>query len=133
MGPQIRQFREDNCIRLDQRIHGGGLAHFDASLHIGFGASRQREAGCQSVRILVDQDGKHGRTGHFQDMTDLPAEIPVLACDGSFCLEDGVELGELERRYVRWLLERESGEIAKVATVLGVSVRTVYRKLGKTL
>ncbi len=101
-------------------------------------SNRRYTGNIRELRNLIERatlmaDGTELDVIHFQDMTDLPAEIPVLACDGRFCLEEGVELGELERRYVRWLLERESGEIAKVATVLGVSVRTVYRKLGKTL
>jgi DNA-binding NtrC family response regulator len=44
-------------------------------------------------------------------------------------LAENMTLEELERRYIAILLERYGGHRAKVAKVLGISERNLYRKL----
>lgn len=97
-------------------------------------SSRRYSGNIRELRNLIERaslmaDGTELDVVHFQDMADLPAEIPFQVPDGRFCLDGVVELGSLEGRYVAWLLARESGDIAKVASLLGISPRTVYRKL----
>jgi two-component system response regulator HydG len=46
-----------------------------------------------------------------------------------FCLDGLVSLTELEGRYVKWAASEVGGDLPSLAEGLGISVRTLYRKL----
>ncbi|MCX8145530.1 MAG: sigma 54-interacting transcriptional regulator [Azovibrio sp.] len=53
----------------------------------------------------------------------------TVATGAAFCLAEPTDLAGLEARYLEWLLPRCQGDVAKAAAQLGVSPRTLYRKL----
>lgn len=62
---------------------------------------------------------------------DVDEAIPTEVQRPSFVLDELMSLSDLERRYVAWLTERCAGNMMHVANVLGVSLRTVYRKMAE--
>lgn len=58
---------------------------------------------------------------------DLPLDHP--GATGDRFTTDAVELAELERRYVRWALERHDGNKTATAAALGIGRNTLQRKL----
>jgi DNA-binding NtrC family response regulator len=78
-------------------------------------------------RALILADGAEVR------VDDLPGTVRK---EGAVIVQDLMKtrprLADLERTYINWLLEEFGGHRARVAEVLGISDRTLYRKL-KTL
>jgi DNA-binding NtrC family response regulator len=60
---------------------------------------------------------------------DLPVNVRGSAARAGIDLAEDMSLEELERRYISVLLERFEGHRAKVARVLKISERNLYRKL----
>jgi DNA-binding NtrC family response regulator len=60
---------------------------------------------------------------------DLPVVVRGRDPQAGLDLSDNMSLEELERRYIGLLLERLGGHRAKVAKVLQISERNLYRKL----
>ncbi|HEY1957017.1 MAG TPA: sigma-54 dependent transcriptional regulator [Polyangiaceae bacterium] len=67
--------------------------------------------------------------------TDLPASVRKYRARFAKALEADVAnlvtLGELERRYVRHVLERTRGNKLRAARLLGIERKTLYRKLAR--
>jgi DNA-binding NtrC family response regulator len=70
--------------------------------------------------------------GELIDAVDLPAAEP--ASGGSGFLESalgaGLTLEELEREYIRRVLEQHQGHRGRTAKALGIDPKTLYNKLG---
>ncbi len=65
---------------------------------------------------------------HLTELADdLPPEAGPAA--GSFVVSEVVPLDALERRYLAWARARPGLDAAALAERLGVSPRTLYRKL----
>lgn len=62
---------------------------------------------------------------------DLDDASPIQVGASSFSLDEPLSLPDLERRYIAWLAARCAGDLMQVANVLGVSLRTVYRKVAE--
>jgi DNA-binding NtrC family response regulator len=60
---------------------------------------------------------------------DLPVAVRSSGARADVDLSENMSLEELERRYISILLERFEGHRAKVARVLQISERNLYRKL----
>ena len=100
--------------------------------------TQQRFSGnIRELRNLIERasllaDGDMIDVAHLQEMTDSPPilsdEVP-LAKDDAFRVEYILDLDELERRYLAWSRSRHQGEMSELAQQLGVSPRTLYRKL----
>ena len=60
---------------------------------------------------------------------DLPVAVRGAAQCAGVDLAEDLSLEELERRYIGVLLERFEGHRAKVARVLQISERNLYRKI----
>jgi DNA-binding NtrC family response regulator len=75
-------------------------------------------------RALILADGEEVR------VDDLPGTVRK---EGAVIVQDLMKgrprLADLERTYINWLLEEFNGHRARVAEVLGISDRTLYRKL----
>ncbi len=67
--------------------------------------------------------------GTVIQVRDLPAVIRGQGQPAELDLAENMSLEELERRYIGILLERFDGHRARVAKVLGISERNLYRKL----
>jgi len=64
-------------------------------------------------------------------LTDLADDLPPLLApsSGAFVIGEPVSLEDLERRYLAWVKARPGGDTAALAQCLGVSQRTLYRKM----
>jgi len=61
---------------------------------------------------------------------DRPSENLTVAQDKSVVAPDvEVDLKTLERNYIASLMQRHHGDKEKVASILGISVRSLYRKV----
>lgn len=54
-----------------------------------------------------------------------PGQVPIESVEPDSILP----LDQAERRYVRWALARVNGDKKRLARLLGISERTLYRKL----
>ena len=94
---------------------------------------RRFSGNIRELRNLIERasllaDGEVIDLPHLLDMADdLPP--PRLAEDGAFRLGEVVDLSTLEVRYLAWASQRSDGDHAQLAERLGVSPRTLYRKL----
>ena len=94
---------------------------------------RRFSGNIRELRNLIERasllaDGEVIDLPHLLDMADdLPS--PRLAEDGAFRLGEVVDLSTLEVRYLAWASQRSDGDHAQLAERLGVSPRTLYRKL----
>jgi len=60
----------------------------------------------------------------------LPSELAVRSLASTAIAEEPIlPLDQAERRYVRWALDRLNGDKKRLARLLGISERTLYRKL----
>lgn len=93
----------------------------------------------RELRNLIERasllsDGDTIDVVHLQEMSDAPptlADMAPLGDDDAFRVERILDLHELERRYLEWSRERHQGELSSLARQLGVSPRTLYRKLAR--
>ena len=96
-------------------------------------AGRRYTGNIRELRNLIERasllaDGEVIDLPHLEEMAE---EVP-LAIDGgpdSFRLGDVVPLALLERRYLDWAKARAGGDLDGLARQLGISLRTLYRKL----
>ena len=64
--------------------------------------------------------------GDVIELADLPSELRAVEAPSG---ERGLTLDALERRHIGLILDRVGGNRAKAAELLGISERTLYRKL----
>lgn len=80
---------------------------------------------------------QQSRARERQHPDPLAAAAPALQADATThgndatAAEDHTSLRAIEARYITELLQRHNGNRRKVATALGISVRTLYRKLNR--
>ena len=97
---------------------------------------RRFEGNIRELRNLVERaslyaDGPILDLEHFQqaDESEAPAPAPARVGKDSFTLHIPLPLDELERHYLCWARRLHKGDMRSLATLLGVSERTLYRKL----
>ncbi len=80
-------------------------------------------------RALVLADGNILKPHHFPDIPDTPrsAQTAVIEFGGIVPLE------QLEKHYLEWAVAHFPGDRQSLATKLGVSERTLYRKLRESI
>jgi DNA-binding NtrC family response regulator len=98
--------------------------------------SAQRFSGnIRELRNLIERasllaDGDAIDVVHLLEMTDQPVVQPALQDDAArFVVGQIVDLETLEKRYLKWAREMHGGDVDDLARQLGVSTRTLYRKL----
>ena len=96
-------------------------------------SGRRYSGNIRELRNLIERatllaDGDVIETSH---LTDLDEDLPVALVrpDGAFSLDEIVDLVSLESRYIDWAKHRVNGDFASLAGQLGISQRTLYRKL----
>ena len=129
--PPLRERRDDIPLLarhfLRHTNHPGGekrLAPEALELLRGYawpGNIRELQNMIESAVIIAEGAEIHAR--------DLPVVVRGPAPAAGIDLEENMSLDELERRYISLLLERFGGHRAKVAKVLKISERNLYRKL----
>lgn len=97
---------------------------------------RRRYSGnIRELRNLIERatlmaDGDEIGLADFLDDEEYRVPLPSGQASGeAFSLDTPLDLPGLEQRYLAWLLPRCQGDVAKAAAILGVSPRTLYRKL----
>jgi len=98
--------------------------------------SRQRFSGnIRELRNLIERatllaDGEVIEREHLTEMADdlLAAALPTASGD-AFRLEQPLPMADLEQRYLTWALNRCDGNVPQLARQLGMSTRTLYRRL----
>jgi two-component system response regulator HydG len=78
-------------------------------------------------RALVLADGDVIKPQHLPRMREPPADAAAATAPAGF--SDLVPLDQLERRYLEWAAANFAGDRSSLAAKLGVSERTLYRKL----
>ncbi len=95
---------------------------------------RRYTGNIRELRNLIERatllaDGEFIDVPHLTELADdlPPAEAPAVS--GGFAISDVVPLATLEQRYLAWVRARPGLDAATLASRLGVSPRTLYRKL----
>ena len=97
-------------------------------------SARRYSGNIRELRNLIERasllaDGDTIDVMHLAEIGDAPAPDETALPDGRFCLDRIVALDQLEQQYLNWARQRHIGEIGELASQLGVSTRTLYRKL----
>jgi transcriptional regulator with PAS, ATPase and Fis domain len=129
--PALRERREDLPLLVEnllQRLAPERHFHlapaaFDRLVAYGFpGNIRELRNILERAVLLAD--------GDVIGPEHLPADLaPVPSAPENRQQQEVVPLDQAERRYVRWALERMNGDKRALANALGISERTLYRKL----
>ena len=96
-------------------------------------AGRRYSGNIRELRNLIERatllaDGDSIDQSHLAEMADdIPPAPP--AAGGAFQLAEVVDLQTLERRYLDWARGQPGNDLATLAGYLGISQRTLYRKL----
>ena len=96
-------------------------------------AGRRYSGNIRELRNLIERatllaDGDTIEQSHLTEMADdiRPAQPDA---SGAFQLAEVVDLGTLEKRYLDWAKGRPGNDLPTLAKRLGISQRTLYRKL----
>jgi two-component system, NtrC family, response regulator HydG len=97
-------------------------------------ASQRYSGNIRELRNLIERasllaDGDTIDVVHLAEMTDPPAVLAPASLNTDFCVNRLLTLAQLEHDYLQWARQGYSGEISELARQLGVSTRTLYRKL----
>ena len=96
-------------------------------------SGRRYTGNIRELRNLIERASllADGEVIDVQHLTDLADDLPPEAgpAAGSFVVSEVVSLDALERRYLAWARARPGLDAAGLAERLGVSPRTLYRKL----
>lgn len=97
-------------------------------------SARRYSGNIRELRNLIERasllaDGDTIDVTHLAEIGDAPAPAETALLEGRFCLDRVVTLDQLERQYLNWARQHHAGEISDLAGQLGVSPRTLYRKL----
>ena len=93
--------------------------------------SRRYSGNIRELRNLIERaallaDGEIIDLMHVQEMAD---DLEPLGCGERFVIDEILPLDELEQRYIDWARSLPGSDIPGLAERLGVSSRTLYRKL----
>ncbi|MBL8430300.1 MAG: sigma 54-interacting transcriptional regulator [Dechloromonas sp.] len=100
---------------------------------LGWLSSRRYSGNIRELRNLIERasllaDGEEIELGHLDEMAaDLPPAY--LGNEDVFQIGRVVDLNTLELRYLSWVKNQSGTDIGELAAKLGVSQRTLYRKL----
>ncbi len=83
----------------------------------------------RELRMVIRRAGVLA-TGDLIEPRDLPLQSGKPAASASGELPDGLTLEQLEDRYIRHVLAQCKGHRARAAARLGISVKTLYNKIG---
>ncbi|KAB2928544.1 MAG: PAS domain-containing protein [Dechloromonas sp.] len=133
--PALHERSEDIPLlanSLLERVDRKSKRHFSpAALY--WLSSRRFTGNIRELRNLIERasllaDGEVIDVAHLTDMAeDIPAARPDA--EDAFRVAEVIDLDSLERRYLEWVRTRPGSDPATLAGRLGVSQRTLYRKL----
>ena len=95
--------------------------------------TRRYAGNIRELRNLIERATllADGDTIDLPHLTEMDDELPFVppAADGAFQLSTVVDLVTLEKAYLAWARAGSDGNLESLAKQLGVSQRTLYRKL----
>lgn len=96
--------------------------------------SRRRYSGnIRELRNLIERATllADGATVDLQNLTEMADDMPAIEANaaGHFQVAEVIDLATLETRYLEWAKSRLGGDLPTLALQLGISQRTLYRKL----
>ncbi|PKO94659.1 MAG: Fis family transcriptional regulator [Betaproteobacteria bacterium HGW-Betaproteobacteria-10] len=95
--------------------------------------SRRYSGNIRELRNLIERATllADGETIELPHLTEMADDLPALQSGtaGNFELAEVVDLATLERRYLEWVKNRPDCDLTMLASQLGISQRTLYRKL----
>ena len=96
-------------------------------------ASRRYAGNIRELRNLIERATllADGDTIDLPHLTEMVDDLPLApqSADGAFQLKAIVDLETLEKSYLGWARARADGNLSLLAEQLGISQRTLYRKL----
>ena len=96
-------------------------------------ASRRYAGNIRELRNLIERATllADGDTIDLPHLTEMDDDLPLVpqSADGAFQLKAIVDLETLEKSYLGWARARADGNLSLLAEQLGISQRTLYRKL----
>ena len=134
--PSLEERSEDIPLlakSLLERVAGGrGLRLSEPAL--AYLKGRRYEGNIRELRNLVERasllvDGPEIGVEHLID--DVAGDAPAAPGTSPVAEETVVTLAEAERRYLRWAAAHHGGDRKTLAALLGVSERTLFRKLAQ--
>ncbi len=140
--PSLAERREDIPLlaaSLLERVDHRPGRHFSAEA-LAWLAGRNWEGNIRELRNLIERatlmsDGEEIGAAKLAEVADDGGESKALAAgvggggDDSFRVPGPLPLAQLEQRYLTWLMARPGADVRTLAPALGVSERTLYRKL----
>jgi transcriptional regulator with PAS, ATPase and Fis domain len=97
--------------------------------------STRRYAGnIRELRNLIERaslmaDGEVIEISHFDEIKELPECAIASPQAALFNLAHVIDLETLEKRYLDWAMQQANNTVSSLAKQLGISERTLYRKL----
>ncbi|HSG23988.1 MAG TPA: sigma 54-interacting transcriptional regulator [Azonexus sp.] len=96
-------------------------------------SGRRYSGNIRELRNLIERATllADGDTIELPSLTEMADDLPTqqTGAAGNFELAEVVDLATLEKRYLDWAKSRPGCDLATLASQLGVSQRTLYRKL----
>ena len=96
-------------------------------------SGRRYSGNIRELRNLIERATllADGDTVDLKNLTEMADDIPAIEINasGAFQLAEVVDLATLEKRYLDWVKNQPGADLATMAGQLGVSQRTLYRKL----
>jgi len=96
-------------------------------------SSRRFEGNIRELRNLIERATllADGEIIDLQHLTAMADDIPPASPNrpDAFRIAEVLDLASVERRYIDWAKSRPGGDPASLAEQLGISQRTLYRKL----
>jgi DNA-binding NtrC family response regulator len=131
--PPLRERPEDIVLIVDQTL--AEIAERTRQAPLGIAANALRWLTAQpwpgNVRELINAVERAAALSDH-DVLTFEDFASVNTTPQQFALPDAdMSLGELEQRYIRYVLEKTGGHKANAAKILGLDRRTLYRKVAE--
>jgi len=138
--PSLAERRDDIpllALSLLERVDHRPGRHFSPDA-LAWLAERTWEGNIRELRNLIERatlmsDGDEISAARLAEVADDGGNSPVAssipATDTAFRIDTALPLEEMEARYLAWLMARPGAEVRRLAPCLGISERTLYRKL----
>lgn len=133
--PALHERAEDIpllAISLLERVDRKSRRQF-SSAALNWLSSRRYSGNIRELRNLIERATllADGDTVNLQNLTEMADDLlPIQVGDNDhFQLAEVVDLATLEKRYLDWARNRLGSDLTQLANQLGVSQRTLYRKL----
>ncbi|MDH5492654.1 MAG: sigma-54 dependent transcriptional regulator [Myxococcales bacterium] len=133
--PPLRDRRDDIPLLADHFLDLYGRKNGKSGLRLAPEALERLVAygwpgNVRELENVIERAVVLGR-GPELGVQDLPESIAeAVLCSGALTFPIGTPLAEIERRTIQATLEHTAGDKQLAAQLLGISARTIYRKLG---